>query len=400
MYSIKELLRLSESDKEKLGVVFTPAEINQQPAIWNKTVDIIQSKNSKLRKFIDKTGVLLNPESSIVITGAGTSEFVGNSVSTMLQGELGIPVSSVSTTDFILQPKNYLIENYTKLVISVGRSGDSPESVATYRKTKIQAPDAWQMIITCNGNGKLANEARNDSRSFLLVLPEETNDKGLAMTSSFSSMVLALISLAFLDSMDKFMTLISLASTSAQRILENKAEIIRKFIETDSDRVLYLGSGGLKGAAQEAHLKILEMTNGMIVSKYNSYIGLRHGPQVFVNDRALVIAYLSGNRDVLRYELDLLKEMQLKKQGKDYLLLCHKADDEIRSLQGHIIEILPDSEEEFPDVFRVLTDIVVGQLAGLFKSLQLGLKPDSPSSSGTINRVVKGITIYGEGCDN
>ena len=166
------------------------------------------------------------------------------------------------------------------------------------------------------------------------------------------------------------------------------------------ERVQYLGSGELKGFAQEAHLKILEMTEGKIVSSFNSYIGLRHGPQVFVNENTLVIASLSGNSDVRRYEIDLLKEMQSKNQGKDYLFICQKADDEIRSLNGKVLEIFSESEIILPDTFRVMTDIVIGQLAGLFKSLHFGLKPDVPSSSGIINRVVEGITIYGAGYDN
>jgi len=400
LYSLKKLLEMSISDKEKYGVTFTPSEINQQPEIWNKTADIINLKKTELIEFIARTGVLTSEGSNILITGAGTSEFVGNSVASMLQGKLGIPVNSVSTTDFIINPKNYLLANYVKLVISIARSGDSPESVATYRKTKIQAPDAWQMVITCNKNGKLAEEARIDPRSFLLVLPEETNDKSLAMTSSFSSMVLSLISLSYLESMDLFNEFTKLACSGAKGILDSKAEVIREFIKTEADRVLYLGSGELKGAAQEAHLKILEMTDGRIVSKFNTYTGLRHGPQVFANGKTLVVAFLSGDRDILRYELDLLKEMQEKKQGKDYLFVCQRGNDEIRSLKGHIIEVLPDTKEPIPAAFRVITDIVVGQLAGLFKSLQLGLKPDAPSSSGTINRVVKGITIYGAGYDN
>lgn len=400
MYSLKELLGMSESEKEKYGVVFTPSEIKQQPEVWNKTAKIIRSKNSALREFISRTGVFSIPESTIIIAGAGTSEFVGNSTWAMLQGKLNIPVCSVSTTDFIVNPESYLIKTYNKLVISVARSGDSPESVATYRKTKLADPKIWQLVITCNKDGSLADEARRDDRSFLIVLPEDTNDEGLAMTSSFSSMVLSIISLGYLYNIPEFVRLTNSASMGARKILENKSEIIRDFIRTDVQRVLYLGSSELKGFAQEAHLKILEMTDGKIVSSYNSYIGLRHGPQVFVDDNTLVIASLSGNKDIHRYEIDLLKEMQTKRQGKDYLFICQKADDEIRSLKGNVLEILPDSESILPDFFRVMTDIIVGQLAGLFKSLHLGLKPDSPSNSGTINRVVEGITIYGAGYDN
>ncbi len=400
MYNFKELLELSGSDKKKYGVMHTPAEINQQPEVWGKTAWILRSLNGKLRDYIYKTGILVKKNSNIIITGAGTSEFVGNAASVVLQESLQLPVASVSTTDFIVHPQKYLLKNFNTLVVSVARSGDSPESTATYRKTKVLNPDTWQLVITCNKDGRLAEEARRDARSFLIVLPEETNDKGLAMTSSFSSMVLSLLSFAFLENMDRFEELVSLASSGARRILEKEADEIRKFIDADVTRVIYLGSGTLKGAAQEAHLKILEMTDGKIASSFNSYVGLRHGPQVFVDSSALVIAFLSGEDTVRRYEIDLLKEMQAKEQGRNYLFVCQKTDNEIGSLKGAILEILPGKREIFPDSFRVMTDIVVGQLAGLFKSLHLGLKPDVPSNSGTINRVVEGITIYGAGYDN
>jgi D-galactosamine 6-phosphate deaminase/isomerase len=394
MFSFSELLEMSERDKEKYGTCFTPAEINQQPELWPKVVKEVQKRQIDLVEFIRRTGVFSTPQSNIIITGAGSSEYVGNSAATYLQKMLNIPVSSVSTTDFIVQPKNYLVKNYNTLIVSIGRSGDSPESLATYQKAKLINPDIWNLIITCNGGSILAAEARKDDHAFVLELPKESNDDGLAMTGSFTSLLLALFSLAYLNNLDEFAELTDLASSGAKNILDNYSDTIRDFMHISVDRVLYLGSNELKGFAQEARLKILEMTDGLLVSDFNSYIGLRHGPQVFANNNTLIIAALSGDEDIKRYELDLLKEMQAKKQGRDYLFLCQKANSEIRSLTGHIIEIYPDSEAILPDFMRVLTDVIVGQLAGVFKSLQYKLKPDSPSATGTINRVVKGVVIY------
>jgi len=39
-------------------------------------------------------------------------------------------------------------------------------------------------------------------------------------------------------------------------------------------------------------------------------------------------------------------------------------------------------------------DVMLGQLLGLFASIQCGLKPDQPSPSGTITRVVGAIKMY------
>ncbi len=229
MHSLSELLDLSEGEKERLGVVFTPAEIVQQPDIWEKTGALLQSKNTEIREFFRMAKLLSKPESSIVISGAGTSEYVGNSAASMLQWKLGIPVRSVGTTEFILEPEHYLLRNRNNLVISIARSGDSPESVTTYLRARIVDPDVWQLVITCNRDGALANETREDGRSLLLVLPEESNDRGLAMTSSFSSMLLSLISLGYLDDVDTLLKLTASASLGARRILDSEADNIQDF---------------------------------------------------------------------------------------------------------------------------------------------------------------------------
>lgn len=44
MFSLDEILELQETDKRRLGVMYTPSEINQQPEIWEKTVEILSKK--------------------------------------------------------------------------------------------------------------------------------------------------------------------------------------------------------------------------------------------------------------------------------------------------------------------------------------------------------------------
>ncbi|MEM1543903.1 MAG: hypothetical protein QW795_04390, partial [Candidatus Bathyarchaeia archaeon] len=60
----------------------------------------------------------------------------------------------------------------------------------------------------------------------------------------------------------------------------------------------------------------------------------------------------------------------------------------------HVIDISDDGRCWIPDYCRPLVDVIFGQLLGLFKSLNLGLKPDNPSDRGIITRVVRGVKIY------
>jgi D-galactosamine 6-phosphate deaminase/isomerase len=41
-----------------------------------------------------------------------------------------------------------------------------------------------------------------------------------------------------------------------------------------------------------------------------------------------------------------------------------------------------------------LIDVIVAQLLGFFRCLREGLRPDSPSESGIINRVVQSFTLH------
>jgi len=393
MYSFKELLNSKEISREA-GAFYTVAEIYQQPAVWKKTAGLLIKNTEGMIKFLIDAEILNNHNAVIYITGAGSSEFVGNAVAPFLQKELACTVISVSTTDFITQPENYLLPGKKILVISLGRSGNSPESIATFEKTSDFSEDVSQLVVTCNKEGKLAELARLDSRSYSVILPEETNDVSLVMTSSYSSMALSMLYLAYFNKRDDFLKLTDLVSQSAEYILGNWADCVKNFITKDTQRIQYLGTCELKGAANESWLKVLEMTDGQVVSMFNSYLGLRHGPQVFADKTSLVIAFISSDDYRRRYEIELLQEMQNKEQAQDYLFVCQNPNDRIKALQGQVLEVLPVGSEVIPEAFRVLSDTVVGQLNGVFKSLQLNLKPDNPSISGVINRVVSGVTIY------
>jgi len=159
------------------------------------------------------------------------------------------------------------------------------------------------------------------------------------------------------------------------------------------ERACFLGSDTLFGTMQECQLKMQEMTDGRVAARFESFLGLRHGPQVFVDDTCAVVAGLSSEPSVRRYEMDMLKEIRQKGQGMGTLVVCDRADAQLRTITENIVELFPDGRK-VEDQFRIMTDVTVGQILGTFRSMSLGLKPDSPSAAGVINRVVQGVTIY------
>jgi tagatose-6-phosphate ketose/aldose isomerase len=380
---------------EKLAVSARPfqtvVEIAQQPAAWRRTLAVLRARRAETAAFLAAAGGGEPP--ALMLAGAGSSEYAGRSVEAALRRTLKSDVSTVPTTHLVTHAETVFHPGRNYVLVSLARSGNSPESMASYRRVREQFPRVRHLVITCNRDGELARAAAADSGALCLLLPEETNDASLVMTSSFSSLALAGLSLGFLDSPAQFDVLVDTAASGAARVIGACGDTLEELAGLPFTRACYLGSHALFAVMQEARLKIQEMTAGRIVSIYDSFLGLRHGPQVFVNGECVVIASLSSSPAVRRYELDLLRELRDKKQGMGTLVICGKADAEVRAAGGTVIELFPDGEP-LPDDCRVLTDIVACQILATFTSIRCGLSPDNPSPDGIINRVVRGVTIY------
>ena len=75
-------------------------------------------------------------------------------------------------------------------------------------------------------------------------------------------------------------------------------------------RVAYLGSGPLQSLAREAALKLLELTDGALVTMFESTLGFRHGPKTVVNADTLVVVFASNDPLTRAYDRDLIEELR------------------------------------------------------------------------------------------
>jgi tagatose-6-phosphate ketose/aldose isomerase len=372
-------------------VLETVREIDQQPAAWVQTAARAGAMRERVRSFLGRPAD--GRCRTLILTGAGSSEYVGRSIEAALRRRLGDEVATVPTTHFLTHCDSVFLPTRDYLLVSFARSGDSPESLATFKMVAERFPRVKQAVITCNKDGGLARLAADSRDCLCMLLPEQTNDKSLAMTSSFSSLALAGLSLGFAEAPAELATMVEKAATGARRIMAEYGDLLAELARLPFTRACYLGSNALLGCMHEARLKMQEMTAGRVASCFDSFLGLRHGPQVFVNGECVVIASLSSDPAVRRYERDLLRELREKKQGIGTLVICDRAEREIREVASAVIELYP-SGEPLEDDCRVLTDVVACQILAAFKSIQLGLSPDNPSPDGIINRVVAGITVY------
>lgn len=390
MNRLEQIRNMSDKEKAEKGLEFTPKEIAQQPSSWLKTWEVLKSNQASLKDFLGE--ILDDPACRIVLSGAGTSEFIGNGCEAYLRTALNADVDSRATTDIVSNSEDIFIPGRRYLVISFARSGNSPESIGTWKIVN-EIKDAKQIIITCNADGELSKIAGKDDSSKVLILPEETNDESLVMTSSYSNMMITAIGLARLDDLDTYAKDLALAASAGSRILE-QVDAIADFAGRPWKRAVFLGSGQFRGVAREGHLKMLESTDGTVMTRFDTFLALRHGPQVSIDRDSFVIAMLSDDPFTRRYEMDLLRE--LKQQGKYGALLAitRVADKALDGLVDVIIDLQSPTDPVIPMELRAATDAIVCQLTGMFCSMALGLKPDAPSLDGTINRVVKGVKVY------
>ncbi len=384
-----DYLGIDIAELEERGGFHTAKEIVSQPGMWLKTYERVRKEKEQLLQFMGKA--LGEKDACVILTGAGSSAFIGEALSGIYQKKLKVSARSIATTDIITHPENYFIKSKPTLLISFARSGDSPESLATVQLANSHCDNLHQLIITCNKDGILARHCQSEN-TYVLLLPEETNDISLAMTSSFSSMLLAGLMMLHLQEIDSLLPVIEAVCKCGNHIINENLSKLKAIAVLDFKRVVFLGSGPLFGIAHESHLKVQELSDGQVIGKYDSFLGFRHGPRAVVNDSTLVTYLLALNGQVKQYEIDLIKSVS---ESPDKAInVCIGGDVKKLGLDVDFVIEYPACISGIPEEFFSVFYVVPAQIIGFFKSLDLGLEPDSPSKGGSISRVVQGVKIY------
>lgn len=377
--------------KENAGF-WTATEIAQQPSTWAKTIAQMKNEKEAIAAFISQ--VTSKDDYDIILTGAGTSEFVGNGLFSYLNKVTNFKCKSYATTDIVATPENYLSRNKPTLLISFGRSGNSPESVgAVEAANEVCKENIYHLFVTCNHEGALSKFAVGKANCYAINLTPETHDQSFAMTSSYSNMYLATLLSFSLDCLDEMAKNVEVVMASATNVNEKDYTVFENMVNGyDFDRIVYLGSNALKGCAQESALKMLELTAGRVCTMFDTPLGFRHGPKSIINDSTLTVVYLSDDAYTRQFEVDLIKEMSGQRKGNRILAISSYEDEEVKGLVDYFYAF--NNTKKLDNVFLGLDYIVVAQQIALFKSLAYDITPDNPCPSGEVNRVVKGVILY------
>jgi tagatose-6-phosphate ketose/aldose isomerase len=376
-----------------IAATATHREIRQQPDVWREVGRIVREQRSALDSFL--APLLAHEDLRIVLTGAGTSAFIGTIAAPAIGARTGRRVEAVATTDLVSHPGAYVQQDVPTLLISFARSGDSPESTAATELADRLLGEVNHLIVTCNPSGALNRAHRDRPGSFVLLMPPRSNDEGFAMTSSFTAMLLSVL-LAFRG--DDESAVDALAS-AAERLLADESRFAA-LTNPVPQRVVYLGGGPLIGLARESALKLLELTAGRVVAYFDSSLGFRHGPKAVLDEHSVAVVYRSADPYSAAYDEDIIRELRTS-LGRNRVLTVSAGATGAMGTAGAASTAIHgpmdwalEGVDALDDAYLAVAYVVFAQLFALHSSAALGLAPDNPFPRGDVNRVVKGVTIH------
>ena len=379
-------LQFKKEEIEQKGGLHTALEIEGQPVLWQEIYGLVLSQKKSLLRFMSP--LFADTSLRIILTGAGSSAFIGEAAQGIVQSNTKRITQAIATTDLITHPKLHFIKEMPTLLVSFARSGNSPESLAAVQLANEYCDTVFHLIITCNPQGELMKN--NLPNTYELVLPESANDKSLAMTGSFTGMLLSVILISKINLLETFLPSLQVLMSEASELTGKHLASIKAIAEQPYERVVFLGSGPLLAIARECHLKLQELTDGKVICKHDSFLGFRHGPRAVVSKGTLIVYLLSSDEHVLLYERDLCLSIDADARNIPTVSYNHY----IKNLKNSVLTITFSQPAKPTNELAFISATLIGQLLGFYQSIYLGLRPDNPSKSGSISRVVQGVTIY------
>ena len=378
----RKLLGQSTDIQQKQGYYHTLREICQQPLSWQATAELVIANRQPLQASLE--GI-----QNIVLTGSGSSEYAGECVRLALQNQLGVCTTVVGGGALVEHGTRAIPPMRPALMVSIARSGDSPESFAALSRFMESDSTVRHLVLTCNAEGKLAQSV--SPRVAVLTLDDSTNDRSLVMTSSFTNLVLAARALGFLGDPKAYREVCKTLGEIASKILLHDFGSIAKIAAAPFRRAVFLADSIRFGAAREGALKMLEASAGRIATMCETYLGFRHGPMSFAHNDALIVCFLSCDPSLRAFESDLLLELEQKELGMAKLVIGENIPTEV--LRKGDVAIECPGLSKVGDQNAPVIDVLVSQLLAFFRSQHEGLQPDAPSD-GVINRVVQKFQMH------
>lgn len=332
---------------------YTYAELMRQPEVWAGCADELAEKEDLLWELWNVAA----PQ-QIFFTGCGSAYFSSMTLAAAATQLLGIPAQAFPASEALLNPKMIFVRDAAPLLITLSRSGETSETLAAVEGFYKRYPDASVLALSCNRDSSLARMS-----DMALICP--AHEHSIVQTGSLSGMLLmALGTLALWAEKPALETLEQTADAGGV-FLKQTHDLAQELGNADAfDRFFFLGSGGWRGIASEAMLKVKEMS--FCQSEAFHTLEFRHGLAANATERSLVVGFISTK--MAAYELPVLAEMQ--------------------TLGAHTLAIGAASGGEWNMPFpKKLSEwalyplvLPVAHLIGHARALKNGRDPDSPAN--------------------
>lgn len=393
MNTLLSLVNLPIEQQRKRGLIHTPREIAQQPETWKGTLETFKKEQSRICGFLEGLGLLGLAEQRpvVLLIGAGSSDYIGQALALLLRQRWGCEVTACASTDVLPSLDEYVVKGRKYLWVSFSRSGGSPEGVSILEQTMARYPEIAHLVVTCNSDARMIPLCERHSLGCVVVLDDRVNDRGLAMTSSFTNMVVLGHCLAHAWSLNEYEPILRQLCLGAEALLDSGYAVAQEVASRRYPRMCLVGIGPLAAVAKESALKVLEMSAGRVKTISETTLGLRHGPMASLDSETLFICFSSMDSHRQKYGADLLREIGQKQITAGRLAIGSRS---AKKSVAPLCEIYLELETEVTDSYRAVVDVLFGQMLGLCTSVEHGLKPDEPSPNGVISRVVQDFAIY------
>jgi glutamine---fructose-6-phosphate transaminase (isomerizing) len=235
----------------------------------------------------DAAARILEAADQVVVTGAGSSYYLAQSVAAAGRAIIRAPFIALPLSELLLRPASVLTARSpaTQPVIVISRSGSTSEAVSVANTVRSNGHPT--IGVTCRGDSPVARLA-----NVALVSPYGDED-AVVMTRSFASMLALLLRL--IATVGHHAGLAAGLEAAAGHWRESlvAAATGRELAATDWSRVVVLGGGPRSGIATEWALKLLE-TSQIPVSAYEP-LEFRHGPISVCEPGVLVVMLVGGD---------------------------------------------------------------------------------------------------------
>src|SRR5262249_5397130 len=272
----------------------------------------------------------------------------------------GRPVRAIASSELMGFPEVYLTGDARPLVVAISRTGGTTEVQLAVQRLSREY-DARALAITGQPDSPLGAVCQAE------LAFTECHEESIVMTRAFTCMLTGLYLVADGAAGSRHKAEISRIPGLIAESIESTGQLLRRTAEDERvNQFFFLGSGVMKGLADECTLKMTEMALSQ-ASGHRS-LEFRHGPKAALDEESQVILFpVTAERP---YVETLLDEIQATRAR---ILLVFDCVD---GLSADFCPIVIGSE--LSEFLRPALYAHIGQLLACWRATLKGLDPHSP----------------------